>query len=146
MHGFKQTVTKMTAPVSPLYHVMCSKVNLNFLQRCLFSTNLCCGSVPKSILNTTRKKLVVDKWLWKYYLPKRYLTTNSRLCGIIGSAKATGELGLSKQQAEELTLKLTNEERGLLLTALQEYQSKIVKDEYLGECFIHDILCYLLIL
>lgn len=41
--------------------------------------------------------------------------------------------GLSKLQAEELVLRLTGEERTILMTALREYQSKLVKDEYEGE-------------
>lgn len=40
--------------------------------------------------------------------------------------------GLSKLQAQELVLRLTTEERSILITALQEYQSKLVKDEYEG--------------
>ncbi|XP_044733767.1 transmembrane protein 65 [Chrysoperla carnea] len=40
---------------------------------------------------------------------------------------------LTKVQAQELALRLTNEERQLLLNALQEYQSKIIKDEYEGQ-------------
>ncbi|KAJ8946995.1 hypothetical protein NQ318_019076 [Aromia moschata] len=39
--------------------------------------------------------------------------------------------GLSKLQAQgELILRLNGEERNILMTALQEYQSKLIKDEY----------------
>ncbi|XP_031349913.1 transmembrane protein 65 isoform X2 [Photinus pyralis] len=38
--------------------------------------------------------------------------------------------GLSKLQAQELILRLNSEERTLLYSALQEYQSKLIKDEY----------------
>ncbi|KAF5278450.1 hypothetical protein FQA39_LY05939 [Lamprigera yunnana] len=41
--------------------------------------------------------------------------------------------GLNKLQAQELILRLNSEERTLLYTALQEYQSKLVKDEYQGQ-------------
>uniref|UniRef100_A0A1Y1MWL0 Uncharacterized protein n=1 Tax=Photinus pyralis TaxID=7054 RepID=A0A1Y1MWL0_PHOPY len=41
--------------------------------------------------------------------------------------------GLSKLQAQELILRLNSEERTLLYSALQEYQSKLIKDEYQGQ-------------
>ena len=41
--------------------------------------------------------------------------------------------GLSKLQAQELVLRLTDEERAVLISALQEYHSKIIKDEYEGQ-------------
>ncbi|KAK9890810.1 hypothetical protein WA026_012154 [Henosepilachna vigintioctopunctata] len=41
--------------------------------------------------------------------------------------------GLSKLQAQELVLRLNQEERQILLSSLQEYQSKIVKDELEGQ-------------
>ncbi|KAL3269059.1 hypothetical protein HHI36_008142 [Cryptolaemus montrouzieri] len=41
--------------------------------------------------------------------------------------------GLSKLQAQELVLRLNQEERQILLSALQEYQSKLVKDELEGQ-------------
>lgn len=40
--------------------------------------------------------------------------------------------GLNKLQAQELILRLNSEERTVLYSALQEYQSKLVKDEYQG--------------
>lgn len=128
----------MTATVSPLCHLMCSKFNLNLLSKCLFSTKLFCDSISKPLLNSTNKKKSINSLLWKNLIHKRQFSTNLRLCGVLGPVKAaegtfnTGGL-LSKQQAEELALKLTSEERNLLLTALQEYQSKIVKDEYIGK-------------
>jgi hypothetical protein len=36
-------------------------------------------------------------------------------------------------QAQELVLRLNGEERNILISALQEYQSKLVKDEYEAE-------------
>lgn len=41
--------------------------------------------------------------------------------------------GLNKLQAQELVLRLNTEERTVLYSALQEYQSKLVKDEYQGK-------------
>ncbi|GLV41915.1 uncharacterized protein CBL_00377 [Carabus blaptoides fortunei] len=62
---------------------------------------------------------------------QRFLSTSGRLSGTAVRPELTA--GLSKQQAQELTLRLTSEERALLLSALHEYQSEMVKDEYLGQ-------------
>lgn len=45
--------------------------------------------------------------------------------------------GLSKLQAQELVLRLTDEERSVLISALQEYHSKVVKEEYEGKQTLH---------
>lgn len=138
MLNLNHSASKMTATLNPLCHVLCSKFNLNLLSKCLFSTKLFCDTVTKPLFYNKFTKTHINTLLWKNYLPKRSITINSRLCGVLGPVKAaegtfnTGGL-LSKQQAQELALKLTSEERNLLLTALQEYQSKIVKDEYLGK-------------
>ncbi|XP_057652116.1 transmembrane protein 65 isoform X5 [Diorhabda carinulata] len=51
--------------------------------------------------------------------------------GTAGHAETTSTTqGLSKLQAQELILRLNGEERNVLMTALHEYQSKLVKDEY----------------
>lgn len=54
--------------------------------------------------------------------------------GTAGHAETTSTTqGLSKLQAQELVLRLTGDERTILMTALQEYQSKLIKDEYEGK-------------
>lgn len=46
------------------------------------------------------------------------------------------EIPLTKSQADDLILRLTEDERKALLTALQEYNSNQVKAEYEGKCYI----------
>lgn len=54
--------------------------------------------------------------------------------GTAGHAETTSTTqGLSKLQAQELILRLNGEERNILMTALNEYQSKLVKEEYEGK-------------
>lgn len=54
--------------------------------------------------------------------------------GTAGHAETTSTTqGLSKLQAQELILRLNSEERSILMSALQEYQSKLIKDEYEGK-------------
>lgn len=54
--------------------------------------------------------------------------------GTAGHAETTSTTqGLSKLQAQELILRLNGEERNILKTALNEYQSKLVKEEYEGK-------------
>ncbi|KAJ3657474.1 hypothetical protein Zmor_009274 [Zophobas morio] len=61
-------------------------------------------------------------------------STNDVLCGSGGHAETTSTTqGLSKLQAQELVLRLNGEERNILISALQEYESKLVKDEYEGQ-------------
>nr|CAH7718813.1 unnamed protein product [Callosobruchus chinensis] len=56
------------------------------------------------------------------------------LRGAAGRAETTSTTqGLSKLQAQELILRLNSVERGHLMTALHEYNSKIIKDEYEGQ-------------
>ncbi|KAJ8979512.1 hypothetical protein NQ317_015690 [Molorchus minor] len=71
--------------------------------------------------------------------PKNSLSVNStcKICvnsvalGTAGHAETTSTTqGLSKLQAQELILRLTGEERNILTIALQEYQSKLIKEEY----------------
>lgn len=64
----------------------------------------------------------------------RYFTLNSTKMGTAARAETTSTIqGLSKLQAQELVLRLTSEERSILISALQEYQSKLVKDELEGK-------------
>ncbi|XP_018563420.1 uncharacterized protein LOC108905131 [Anoplophora glabripennis] len=61
-------------------------------------------------------------------------SVNSVVLGSAGHAETTSTTqGLSKLQAQELILRLNGEERSVLMTALREYQSKLVKDEYEGQ-------------
>lgn len=61
-------------------------------------------------------------------------SVNSVVRGTAGHAETTSTTqGLSKLQAQELILRLNSEERSILMTALQEYQSKLIKDEYEGK-------------
>lgn len=68
----------------------------------------------------------------------RNFETSSVTLGSAARAETTCTTqGLSKLQAQELVLRLNPEERGILLGALQEYQSKLVKDEYEGQLAAH---------
>lgn len=75
------------------------------------------------------------------HIKKRNFVTDYALCGSAARAETTSTTqGLSKLQAQELVLRLNGEERSILISALQEYQSKLVKDEYEGKfavLFIH---------
>ncbi|KAJ8920163.1 hypothetical protein NQ315_011824 [Exocentrus adspersus] len=64
----------------------------------------------------------------------RKFSVSSAVFGSAGHAETTSTTqGLSKLQAQELILRLNGEERSILMTALHEYQSKLVKDEYEGQ-------------
>lgn len=93
---------------------------------------------------------ICDRVLQKYSTQRTHLTylskcktgqnvnsckfsVSSVASGAAGRAETTSTTqGLSKLQAQELVLRLTGEERTILMSALQEYQSKLVKDEYEG--------------
>lgn len=115
----------MTSALSPVSHSVCNKLNLlcpkidfNLLRsKKFFTRNLC-------------TKKITSKQIHVSYTSRCLLRTSSRLSGTAARPEITG--GLSKQQAQELTLRLNQEERALLLSALQEFQSNLVKDEYLG--------------
>lgn len=60
-------------------------------------------------------------------------SVSSVFSGTAGHAETTTTTqGLSKLQAQELVLRLTGDERTILMSALKEYQSKLIKDEYEG--------------
>lgn len=70
----------------------------------------------------------------KIVLGQCNFSVSSCLSGSAGRAETTSTTqGLSKLQAQELVLRLNGEERNILISALQEYQSKLVKDEYEGK-------------
>lgn len=75
------------------------------------------------------------------HIKRRSFITDCALRGSAARAETTSTTqGLSKLQAQELVLRLNGEERSILISALQEYQSKLVKDEYEGKfsvVFIH---------
>lgn len=65
---------------------------------------------------------------------KRSFSVDPTLSGSAARAETTSTThGLNKLQAQELILRLNSEERTILYTALQEYQSKLIKDEYQGK-------------
>lgn len=80
-------------------------------------------------------RTVVNLNLKYQQAPKcRYFSLDSVRRGAAARAETTTTIqGLSKLQAQELVLRLTTEERSILISALQEYQSKLVKDEYEGK-------------
>ncbi|XP_018329565.1 uncharacterized protein LOC108739934 [Agrilus planipennis] len=68
------------------------------------------------------------------YNNKEDFSTSCKLNGSAARAETTSTTqGLSKLQAQELVLRLNSEERIVLLTAIQEFQSKLVKEEYQGQ-------------
>ncbi|XP_030761746.1 uncharacterized protein LOC115886640 isoform X1 [Sitophilus oryzae] len=67
-------------------------------------------------------------------MTKRQLHIYSLLYGTAGHIETTSMTqGLTKLQAQELVLRLNDEERTILTSALHEYRSKLVKDEYEGQ-------------
>lgn len=81
-----------------------------------------------------------------YFSPKTKLTslvsrrnvhTDSQYAGTAGHAETQSTIqGLSKLQAQELVLRLNDEERNILTSALHEYRSKLAKDEYEGNIIV----------
>lgn len=74
------------------------------------------------------------------YLPNvsshSFLCTSAVSGGIASRAETTSAAtGLTKLQAQELVLRLTIEERVMLVNALNEYESKLIKDGYEGNIF-----------
>lgn len=74
---------------------------------------------------------------------KKNVSTQSVLHGTAARAETTSTTqGLSKLQAQELVLRLNDEERSVLISALQEYRSKLVKDEYEGKWNVYAVLLF----
>ncbi|XP_017774872.1 PREDICTED: transmembrane protein 65 isoform X2 [Nicrophorus vespilloides] len=85
---------------------------------------------------TSSSQLLVLKH--NYCMSKRQFGVGTGLEGAAARAETTSTTqGLSKLQAQELVLRLTTEERVFLISALQEYQSKSIKDEYEAESVPH---------
>lgn len=78
-----------------------------------------------------------------YHIKKRNFATSKIFRGSAARAETTSTTqGLSKLQAQELVLRLNDEERGILISALHEYQSKLIKDEYEGKKICYFIQKY----
>jgi hypothetical protein len=92
----------------------------------------CIVSVPKTKLtNFCQYRYEISN---NSHIRNRNFSINYLLSGSAGRAETTSTTqGLSKLQAQELVLRLNGEERNILISALQEYQSKLVKDEYEAE-------------
>lgn len=90
----------------------------------------CITVVPKTKLTN----FSLYRYETKSHINKYNFSTSCILSGSAGRAETTSTTqGLSKLQAQELVLRLNGEERNILISALQEYQSKLVKDEYEGK-------------
>ncbi|KAG5867727.1 hypothetical protein JTB14_038432 [Gonioctena quinquepunctata] len=89
-----------------------------------------------SILHPSKSKLT-NSVKCKSYLNVNNsckFSSSSVVSGTAGHAETTSTTqGLSKLQAQELILRLNGEERNILMSALHEYHSKSVKDEYEGQ-------------
>ncbi|KRT82625.1 hypothetical protein AMK59_4816 [Oryctes borbonicus] len=99
---------------------------------------LICESSARNETNGKRKKSCAAPC--NFWIAKRHVHTNRKFSvdtireGSAARAETTSTTqGLSKLQAQELILRLTHEERNVLISALQEYHSKVVKEEYEGQ-------------
>lgn len=97
---------------------------------------LVCDSLAKSEVNYERNLCALS---CNFRIAKKDVHTNRNFSidsireGSAARAETTSTThGLSKLQAQELILRLTDEERNVLINALQEYHSKMVKEEYEG--------------
>lgn len=89
--------------------------------------------VSHNSARTCRPSLKINS-MNTFHIIKCNFSVNYLLRGTAGHGETISTTqGLSKLQAQELVLRLTVEERTLLSSALQEYQSKLVKDEYEGK-------------
>lgn len=89
-------------------------------------TSKCYCLVPKITIVSVIKS--------NYLINQRQFHVNAVLTGTAAHAETTSMTqGLSKLQAQELVLRLNDEERNNLSSALHEYRSKLIKDEYEGQ-------------
>lgn len=74
-------------------------------------------------------------WLGRGPGIRRIFGGKKRLGAAIGATASPGTLpgALSKQQAKDLAVRLTNDERNVLINALQECQSEKTRAEYEGK-------------
>lgn len=98
-----------------------------------FIHNLCKRTF-KSYYSSTWTKLTAHCKQNYLVISKRNFQYSAVLSGTAGHAETTTTTqGLSKLQAQELVLRLNDEERSILTSALHEYRSKLVKDEFEGK-------------
>ncbi|KAI4460939.1 rag1-activating protein 1 [Holotrichia oblita] len=97
---------------------------------------LVCESLAKNEVNYEKNFCAFN---CNFRIAKKDVHTNRKFSvdtareGSAARAETTSTThGLSKLQAQELILRLTDEERNVLISALQEYHSKMVKEEYEG--------------
>ncbi|XP_045474892.1 transmembrane protein 65 isoform X2 [Harmonia axyridis] len=101
------------------------------LNKCLYFSNLVGSRQFQNINKTIFPICSVNE---KYSVHNRNISGGLVCYGSGARAETTSTIqGLSKLQAQELVLRLNQEERQMLLSALQEYQSKLVKEEYEAE-------------
>ncbi|XP_050304596.1 transmembrane protein 65 isoform X2 [Anthonomus grandis grandis] len=102
-----------------------SNIRSNIIQ------NLCKRTLKSYLLPRTRLHTYPRH---SYLVSKRQFSVSDFFNGTAGHAETTSMTqGLSKLQAQELILRLNDEERTNLSTALHEYHSKLVKDELEAE-------------
>ncbi|XP_050304595.1 uncharacterized protein LOC126742101 isoform X1 [Anthonomus grandis grandis] len=102
-----------------------SNIRSNIIQ------NLCKRTLKSYLLPRTRLHTYPRH---SYLVSKRQFSVSDFFNGTAGHAETTSMTqGLSKLQAQELILRLNDEERTNLSTALHEYHSKLVKDELEGQ-------------
>ncbi|XP_044753678.1 uncharacterized protein LOC123313050 [Coccinella septempunctata] len=101
------------------------------LKNCIYFSNL----VGTRQLKYINKPMFSVSFVNKHSLNHSRNISGSLICYGSGARAETTSTtqGLSKLQAQELVLRLNQEERQMLLNALQEYQSKLVKEEYEGQ-------------
>lgn len=102
----------------------------------LFTTKLFCYVITPHLIGGISKKYLNNSLIWKTILINHF-TTTSRL-GValttINAAKTLKTDGfLTKLQANEIAANLTSKERNLLFTALEEYDAKVIRNEYLRQ-------------
>lgn len=102
----------------------------------LFKINECCQN--KSVKALIRYNSTLSGSNIKYYIPKYY---KMRTLGLGPTSKDFEEPSsqsgpLTKLHATELILRLTEEERKALFSALEEYQSQKIKEEFEGKTHI----------
>lgn len=89
-------------------------------------------SLPKTAILSQLNNMKASQW-------QRVATINSSASckvAITESGKPSFKPPLSKSQAQDLVLRLTEEERQALFAALQEYQSEELRQQYQGNVFI----------
>lgn len=104
------------------------------LVRTRFVSNLCNRIQEKYLIQRTHLTYFSKCKTDENVNSCKKFSVSSVASGTAGHAETTSTTqGLSKLQAQELILRLTGDERTILMNALQEYQSKLIKDEYEGK-------------